>query len=297
MILHNLSILALIAPVKREMHHFLYLASRINTRHFGTFLDGEIGGIYHRLMYRPLTLCLCLCLLLLLGTNALALSHDEVIAGAEQMYRKRMTELAQRYSLDEDMVFLSRVERIAQALMHQAKLDYPASVNWRWEIHTSKEAGESAYCMAGGKLLVNQNQVQDLNLNDAELAMLLSHEMQHALLQHNLQEYQEAMRLFPVWRTRPFAELEDAVDNDAAMIQALARFNLRQENEADTEGIKFAWRAGWRASELAQFFKKLARSSTWPNFDSASHPAPASRWQAARDLAATLDDRKKELLP
>lgn len=248
---------------------------------------------YDCLMFRPFTLCL----LMLLGANALALSHDEVIAGAEQMYRKRMTELAQRYSLDEDVAFLARVERVAQALMRQAKQDYPASANWRWEIHTSKEADETAYCMAGGKLLINQNQVLALNLNDVELAMLLSHEMQHALLQHNLQEYQEAMRLFPAWRTRPFSELEDAVDNDAALLQALATFNLRQENEADAEGLKFAWRAGWHANQLAQFFKKLARSSNWPNFDSASHPAPARRWQAARDLAATLDGRNNEALP
>ena len=239
-------------------------------------------------MLRPFILSI----LILCGTNALALSQDEVIAGAEKMYQKRMAELAHRYMLDDDDFFLARVERVLQTLLQQARHDYPSSTLWRWEIHTSSEPDETAYCMAGGKLVVNKNQVYALNLNDAELAMLLSHEIQHALLQHNLNEYLEAMRLFPVWKTRPFSDLEDAVDNDATLLQALAALNFSQESEADMEGVKFAWRAGWSASELVQFYKKLARASATPNFDSASHPAPGRRWQSARDLAATLDAGK-----
>lgn len=248
---------------------------------------------YYRFMLRLFTIFL----LALCSASALALSQEEVMAGAEQMYRKRMTELQQRYMLDENAVFLARVERVLQTLLPQAKLDYPDSALWRWEIHTSSEADETAYCMAGGKLLISQNQVLALSLNDAELAMLLSHEMQHALQQHNLKEYLEAMRLFPIWKTRPFSDLEDAVDNDATLIQALSALNLKQEAEADVEGMKLAWRAGWRASDLAQFFRKLTRSSAMPNFDSASHPAPGRRWQAALKLAAALDLSKKPVQP
>ena len=226
---------------------------------------------------------------MLYGASALALSHDEVIAGAGQMYRQRMQELEQRQVLDDDVFFLARVKKIAQTLVLQAKLDYPVFADWSWEIHTSSAADETAYCMAGGKILISQSQVQTLNLNDAELAMLLSHEMQHALLQHNLKEYLEAIRLFPIWENRPFSDLEQAVDNDAKLISALAKFNFSQEIEADKEGLKFAWRAGWKAASLASFFKKLGASTTMKNFDSISHPAPARRWKAARDLARTLD--------
>ena len=234
---------------------------------------------------------------ILCSADAFALSQEEVVAGAEKMYRKRMAELSQRFILDDDAVFLARVERVSQPLLQQAKHDYPAAAEWRWEIHTSSEPDEAAYCMAGGKLLINQNQVRNLNLSDAELAMLLSHEMQHALQQHNLKEYLEAMRLFPDWKTRPFSELEEAVDNDTALMQALSALNLNQESEADIEGMILAWRAGWRANDLAQFFKKLTRASSKPNFDSTSHPAPGRRWQAARVLAATLADKKKDVLP
>lgn len=232
---------------------------------------------------------LSLCLLILICAQAQALSHDEVIAGAGQMYRQRMRELEQRHVLDDDAIFLARVKKITRTLVLQANNDYSAFADWNWEVHTSSDAEEMAYCMAGGKIFISQSKVQALNLNDAELAMLLSHEMQHALIQHNLKEYVEAIRLFPAWKNRPFAELEDAVDNDAMLIQALAEFNFNQEIEADMEGLKFAWRAGWKATDLAKFFKKLGTSNTMKNFDSVSHPAPARRWKAARDLAGTLD--------
>ena len=143
--------------------------------------------------------------------------------------------------------------------------------------------------MAGGKILINSAHASALNLNDAELAMLLSHEMQHALQEHNLKEYTEALRLFPAWRAKAFSILEDAVDNDATLVRALAKLNFQQEIEADAEGMKLAWRAGWPASQLATYFKKLKRASNMPNFESASHPASARRGQAARALAVDLD--------
>lgn len=205
------------------------------------------------------------------------------------MYHQRMMELEQRQLLDDDVFFLARVKKIAQSLVLQTKHDYPVIANWRWEIHTSSASDETAYCMAGGKILISQSQVQNLNLNDTELAMLLSHEMQHALLQHNLKEYLEAIRLFPFWESRPFSALEAAVDDDATLMSALAELNFSQEIEADKEGLQFAWRAGWKAGGLANFFKKLTASTTMKNFDSISHPAPARRWKAARDLARTLD--------
>lgn len=257
------------------------------------FIDVKIAGIYHRHMLRILFLVISI----LCSANVLALSQEEVVAGAEKMYRKRITELTQLFMLDDDAVFLTRVERVLQTLLQRVKHDYPNAAEWRWEMHTSSEADEAAYCMAGGKLLINQNQVRALNLNDAELAMLLSHEMQHALQLHNLKEYIEAMRLFPEWKGRPFSELEEAVDNDTSLMQALSSFNLSQEAEADIEGLKFAWRAGWRAKDLALFFKKLTRASSKPNFDSTSHPAPGRRWQIARDLAATLTAPGNEVQP
>nr|WP_315476024.1 M48 family metalloprotease [uncultured Undibacterium sp.] len=216
------------------------------------------------------------------------LSSTMVMAGAEKMYRQRLLEIERAGHLDRDAVFLTRANQLTQTLILRAAQDYPETRDWQWEVHSSSEPEDSAYSMAGGKILLNQLQIERLNLNDAELAMLLSHEIAHTVLEHNRQEYEQALVLFPAWRLRRFEELEDAVDNDEIFLRALAPLCKRQEEEADEAGLKLAQRAGFPLRSLVNFYKKLSSNSVNPNFDSKSHPAPARRWMAMRELALQL---------
>ncbi len=234
---------------------------------------------------------LVLCLWLASG-GALAVTQEEVEAGAARMYRVRITELANAGMLDRDPTFLARLARITQRLSEQARRDNPSLPAWSWEIHASSDPDDNASCMAGGKLLLSQAYAERLALTDAELAMVLSHEMQHTILLHNLKEYQEAERLDPRWLTRPFSTLEDAVDNDTRLMARLAGLNKEQEVEADREGMAMAWRAGWRAGELAAYFRKLAEAATMSHIGSATHPSPLQRWRTARRQAQLLDKEK-----
>lgn len=233
---------------------------------------------------------LATCLLLASGDGC-AVTQDEVTAGAAKLYRVRIAELARAGMLDRDAVFLARVERIAQRLSEQARRDDPAAPVVPWEIHSSSDPDDNASCMAGGKILLSQAYVEQLALSNAELAMVLSHEMQHAILQHNLKEYEEAARLDPRWLAKPFSALEHAVDHDARLINRLAALNKEQEVEADRAGMAMAWRAGWRAMDLAGYFRKLEGAS-FAGWGSATHPAPMQRWRAARRQAELLDSGK-----
>jgi len=217
-----------------------------------------------------------------------SLTSAQVIAGAEKLYRQRLSDIEQAGYLDKDEAFLARAKKIAQVLIQQAAQDYPDTRHWQWEIHSTSEQEETAYSMAGGKILLSQFQIERLNLNETELAMLLSHEIAHAVLEHNRLEYEQALVLFPAWHQRSFEELEDAVDNDESFLRALAPLCKQQEEEADTAGLKLAQGAGFSVQSLVNFYKKLSRNSANPNFDSKSHPAPARRWMAMRALAQAL---------
>ena len=230
---------------------------------------------------------LAACLLLASG-SARAVTQDEVTAGAAKLYRVRIDELARAGMLDRDAAFLARVGRIVQGLSEQAKHDDPGAAALVWEVHVSSDADDNASCMAGGKLLLSQAYVEQLALTEAELAMVLSHEMQHAILQHNLKEYDEAVRLEPRWLAQPFSALEYAVDHDIRLMARLAGLNKEQEVEADRAGLAMAWRAGWPARALAGYFRKLENASSTGDRGSASHPAPMQRWRAARAQAELL---------
>ncbi|HEY1151134.1 MAG TPA: hypothetical protein VGF27_21300 [Pseudoduganella sp.] len=227
-------------------------------------------------------------LLIVLHGAAQAVTQEEVAAGAARLYRERIETLRAAYRLDSDERFQARVERIARPLIAQAIRDYPAAASFAWEVHTTPDGDPNASSMAGGLLLVGGEHVSDLSLSDAELAMLLAHEIAQSVLLHNLREAEEAIRLNPSWSTRPYAELEHAIDNDGALMRALGGFNAACEEVADREGMRLAWRAGWPAEALAGYFRKLARHSRSPNLTSAEHPSPNARWIAARALAQNL---------
>jgi predicted Zn-dependent protease len=211
-------------------------------------------------------------------------TQDEVMAGAAIIYARRLS----ADTIDSDAQFTARVRGIASRLIAQAQHDYPETAGWAWEVHTTDDPGENASCMAGGKLLVGSDYITRLNLNDAELAMVLAHEIEHAALHHNLLEYQAALRLEPAWALRPFAELEYAVDNDSALMARLAATNYAQEQQADREGLLLAWRAGWPAPRLAAYFRKLMHASAAPHRSKADYPSPSQRWRAAQALQAGL---------
>lgn len=219
-----------------------------------------------------------------LAQDGAALTQQLLIARAAQVYATRL----EQHALDTDTRFTARVNAIAATLIARARRDYPGTAGWAWEIHTTNDPDQNADCMAGGKILVSLAYVQRLELGDAELAMLLAHEIEHAALRHNLQEYEQALRLAPRWAGRPFLELEHAVDHDSGMIDQLAPLNYAQEVEADREGMLLAWRAGWPAAQLAGYFRKMYRSSADPRRSKPDYPSPQLRWQAARELAATL---------
>ncbi|MES2017716.1 MAG: M48 family metalloprotease [Pseudomonadota bacterium] len=228
--------------------------------------------------------------LLLASAGARAVTQAEVMAGAAKIYRVRIAELAHAGMLSGDAAFLARVERIAQRLREQARRDDPDAPAMPWEINVSTDADDNGSCMAGGLIVLSQDYVERLKLTDAELAMLLSHEMQHAILLHNLKEFEEAIRLEPSWLARPFSELEDAVDNNLRLETKLAASNKAQEVQADRAGLAMAWRAGWPAMALTGYFRKLADARSMTSWgSSATHPSPLQRLRAARKQAELLD--------
>lgn len=227
--------------------------------------------------------------LILLCAAANAVTGDEVNAGAKRMYEERLSEARQRDELDSDPMFFKRVQTIAGKLIAQARLEQGQAAELTWEIHTTTNPEENASCMAGGKILIGQAYVTKLDLNETELAMLISHEIEHALLEHNLKEMREALRLEPERQNRPYSELEDAVDNDDRLMAKLNAFDAEQEMEADHEGLLLAWRAGWPPSGLINYYRKLVRADPMANFARSEHPSPALRLQAMRELVKQIE--------
>ncbi|MCG2584407.1 M48 family metalloprotease [Massilia sp. TS11] len=221
-------------------------------------------------------------LLMLLGLPVWAATPAQVADGAARLYGARLASLRAAGDLDRDTALLARVRAIVARLAAVA----PRALDW--EVHVGGPAREAAFAMAGGRLLLSAEHVQTLDLQDAELALLLAHEMAHAYLLHHWQEAEQATRLDPRWTTRPYAELEWAIDHDSALMAALAPSNRAQEDEADAAGLQLVAAAGYDARAALGYFRKLAEASGALQHGDAEHRSPQQRLQRLRKLAATM---------
>ena len=184
-------------------------------------------------------------------------------------YQAILARLGSAGRLDDDRVTLDRVRNVAAGLIVAARQARPSSAAWAWEVHVTSDPAFGAFCIAGGKILVGSALVKSLDLSDAELAMLLGHEIAHAVAGHRREAARTQMEADPAQEIRQ------------------ARIAVAQESEADEIGMGLAYRAGWPLPGLVAFYDKLAAREA-PGTFSSSHPSAASRADAMRVLAQKL---------
>jgi predicted Zn-dependent protease len=195
-------------------------------------------------------------------------------AEAAAQYGRILASLSARGKLDDDQAMLDRVRRVARGLIAAAADVRPETAAWSWEVHVTSDASKAAFCMAGGKILIGGELVRSLDLRDGELAMLLGHEIAHAVAGHR----REAVR--------------SSMEADVAQEVRQAELAVAQEDEADRIGMDLAYRAGWPPASLVSFYDKLAAREPPGTFNS-SHPSAQSRAAMAREMARKLGEQRR----
>jgi predicted Zn-dependent protease len=221
----------------------------------------------------------------------LRFAAEEVGEGMENRYIEQVVGLAAAGKLDADHVLLARLRAISPGLIRAAAALKPEAADWHWELHTASDPNVDAFCAAGGKILVGSEFVRRLDLDDGELAVLLAHEVAHAVAEHHREILSAALLL-----NRPAVPVEvllERLDSDLSLQIRLAGLASLQESEADQLGMVLAHRAGWPASAMLSFYRKLAAddAGTGGADDAliASHPSAASRISMSRGMARLLE--------
>jgi Zn-dependent protease with chaperone function len=87
---------------------------------------------------------------------------------------------------------LDRLRRITERLKRQAPVFRPDAANWNWELALIDQPVVNASCGPGGKITVYTGIMRKLSLSDDELAMVLGHEIAHALREHGRERVSQA---------------------------------------------------------------------------------------------------------
>ena len=158
---------------------------------------------------------------------------------------------------------------------------------YTWEYNLVKDSAVNAWCMPGGKIVVYTG-ILPVTKNETALAVVLGHEVSHALLQHGNQRMSESMiqqlggQALSVLLSNKPKETQDLFLNAygvGTQIGIMLPFSRKHELEADRFGLIWAAMAGYDPNEAIAFWERMQKSSSGqkpPEFLS-THPSDETR--------------------
>lgn len=125
--------------------------------------------------------------------------------------------------------------------------------NWRWQVHVIRSPQIRADCLLGGKIIVYSGIFNRLQLNDHEIAMLLSHQIAHALREHARVHLRGEPIMLDATHNTP---ANNTVPPIGAQLLAL-KYSYTDEIEADVIGTDIAARAGYDPRAAITLWQRL----------------------------------------
>jgi metalloendopeptidase OMA1, mitochondrial len=176
----------------------------------------------------------------------------------------------------------AQVRQVVERLVAVAQSDVPVAFDW--EVHLIDDpAMVNAWCLPGGKMAVYTG-ILPVTQNDAGLAVVMAHEIAHAVARHGTERMTQQMGLEQAlaYIGGQKAELAGMVAN----LTVLMRWGRNQELEADEIGLVYMARAGYDPREAVEFWKRMnALGGAAPPEWLSTHPSHERRIE---DLQAQM---------
>ena len=177
-----------------------------------------------------------------------------------------------------------RLIQIAQRLLPHTRRFSPRAAEWRWEVNLIAANTINAFVMPGGKVVFFTGIIDRLKLSDDEIAMIMGHEMAHALLEHGRERVGQervaqaaTIGASVLSQVLGFGDLGGVIAQGTSKLTLLS-FNRGDETDADLVGMDIAARAGYDPRAAVSLWEKMSAASKGepPQFLS-THPAHGTR--------------------
>jgi predicted Zn-dependent protease len=218
---------------------------------------------------------------------------ESVEKSSAMQYQQTMSQANEKKALAPDNhPQVIRLRTISQKLIPFALEWNPRAKDWKWEVNLINSKQINAYCMPGGKIAFYTGILEQLQLTDDEVAMVMGHEIAHALREHA----RERMGKSAV--TNGGAQILGAIVGQkygidpnitnmaaggAANLLTL-KFSRGNESEADLVGMELAARAGYDPRAGVTLWQKMsaANKGAPPQWLS-THPSGSTRIKDIED--------------
>ena len=218
----------------------------------------------------------------------LLVTDDQVNAMALQQYQETL----QQSKLSTNSTNAAMVKRVGQNLATAVESYLKANgladevKNYAWEFNLVQDAQVNAWCMPGGKIVVYEG-LLPVTQNEASLAIVLGHEIAHAVAKHS------AERLSNAYKEQYGTQILGSVLQGAGMSESTQQllslghslgsklwtsgFSRKQESEADHMGLIFAAMAGYDPQVATSFWQRMSAQGNGGGGLFSDHPSDETR--------------------
>ena len=214
---------------------------------------------------------------------------DSVERSSLEQYAQMLEQAAEKKALaSKDHPQLRRLRDIANKIIPHALSWNPRAANWQWEVNLIGSKQINAFCMPGGKIAFFTGILDQLALTDDEAAMVMGHEIAHALREHAREQAGKntLTKIGAVGLSIATGGKYDGLVQTGANLLSL-KYSRNDETDADLVGLDIAARAGYDPEKAPGFWERFAKigGSRPPEFLS-THPADATRIRQLRGWMA-----------
>lgn len=227
---------------------------------------------------------------LVTGRNQLSLVQEsELQSMATGQYNTFLSENKALSNNNNSAAMVDRVgARIANAVAKYYNNKGQGSVleGYKWEFNTIDSKEVNAWCMPGGKVVVYTG-LLPVTQNETALAIVMGHEIAHAVAKHGSERMSQAMvqqlggqalQVALAQQPQQTADLFMMSYGIGSQVGAMLPWSRKQETEADQFGLIFAALAGYDPQEAIPFWQRMsaAGGAKQPEFLS-THPSDETR--------------------
>lgn len=195
----------------------------------------------------------------------------------------------------------TRIQKAVENFYIQKGLKNELS-GYNWQFNVVDEQTINAWCMPGGKVVVYTG-LLPVTQDEGSLAVVMGHEIAHAVARHGNQRMSEAMlvQFGATMLSVAVSQKPQVVQNIFLQSFGIAsglgslKYSRKHETEADKMGLIFAAMAGYDPEVAVTFWERMAASGGQkPPEILSTHPSDETR---IRDIKAFLPEAKKYYKP
>jgi len=172
---------------------------------------------------------------------------------------------------------------------------------FEWEFNVVADSQVNAWCMSGGKIVFYTG-IMDVAQEKSELAVIMGHEVAHAVAKHGNERMTQKMAVQAVGMILSLFMSEQPAFIENLLLQAygmgskmgILAYSRAHESEADKLGLILMAKAGYNPAEAVDFWQSMAQQSdkNVPVFFS-THPSDKQRVQDLKDFMPRAKQYKK----